>query len=86
MMMETGEKSYNELAEMIDSYYGSLSQFQWNDIADILECIESQVNVEQNEQLTQEFTANEVKRDIFCMQPDKSPCTNGMNLVFYQRF
>lgn len=40
----------------------------------------------QNALLKEDFSAEEVKEAIFSMHPDKSPCPDGMNPSFYQRF
>lgn len=52
----------------------------------VLDCVQTHVTPEQNDQLTQEFTAEEVKGALFSMHSDKSLGPDGMNPAFYQRF
>lgn len=44
------------------------------------------VSQEQNEILMAQVEASEVKKALFSMHPEKSPCPDGMSPGFYQKF
>uniref|UniRef100_A0A803Q0U5 Reverse transcriptase domain-containing protein n=1 Tax=Cannabis sativa TaxID=3483 RepID=A0A803Q0U5_CANSA len=51
-----------------------------------IECIQPSITLEQNDNLLQPITEEEVKTAVFQMHPDKSLGPNGMRPGFYQKF
>lgn len=59
------------------------SRTEWNAVTN---CIQSKVTENQNLELVEEVTGEEVKKALFHMYPDKSPGPDGMSPGFYQKF
>lgn len=74
------------LGDLIGSHYKTIFQSKPTVMEEVLECIGERVSSDQNDLLTQSFSAEEVKEAVFSMHPDKSPGQDSMNPAFYQRF
>ncbi|XP_010513204.1 PREDICTED: uncharacterized protein LOC104789164 [Camelina sativa] len=55
-------------------------------ISDILQEISPIITDAMNRSLTREITEAEVRKALFAMHPEKSPCPDGMTALFFQRF
>lgn len=63
----------SELQNVMIDYFDSLfkaSNAEWDHV---IECVESRITDEQNNDLLKEVTETEVKAALFYMYPDKSP-------------
>lgn len=76
----------NELDALIVSFFDNQFQSQGSEMQENLDCIRTRISNEQNEDLIQEFTKDEVKRALFSMHTYMSLGPDGMNPAFYQRF
>ncbi|KAL5551374.1 hypothetical protein UlMin_001550 [Ulmus minor] len=77
------------LARIIENYFESLfssSSPSSVDFDRVLEGIDIKVTPQQNEQMDQDFVAEDVKTAVFQMAPTKSPGADGMSAIFYQKF
>ncbi|KAL8148453.1 hypothetical protein AgCh_005718 [Apium graveolens] len=74
------------LQDTMVNYFTKLfgaSQTVWNHL---FECVMRRINHVQNASLLAQVEANEVKKALFSMHPDKSPGPDGMSPGFYQKF
>ncbi|KAL0407261.1 UNVERIFIED_CONTAM: putative mitochondrial protein [Sesamum latifolium] len=65
--------------------YASSRPLQEN-IAKGMECLNSVVDADMEEELLQPYTAIEVSKALFQMAPQKSPGPDGMSPIFFQKF
>ncbi|KAL5554664.1 hypothetical protein UlMin_042065 [Ulmus minor] len=78
-----------DMAHIIESYFETLfssSSPSSVDFDRVLDTIERKVTPQLNDQLEQDFEAEDVKTAIFQMAPTKSPGADGMSAIFYQNF
>lgn len=75
----------NGLEDVILGYYTNLFSAQHCSYDEILEGIQPAVTSVQNQELLQPVTAEEVKRAVFHMHPDKSPGPDGLTPAFFQK-
>ncbi|KAL5559130.1 hypothetical protein UlMin_035341 [Ulmus minor] len=77
------------MAHIIESYFVTLfssSSPSSVDFDRVLDSIERKVTPQLNDQLEQDFVAEDVKTTVFQMAPTKSPGADGMSAIFYQKF
>lgn len=74
------------LQEMMVAYFNDLFRAESTDWKGVIDCVSSKVTEEQNEEMSAPIDVAEIKRDLFHMQPDKSPGPDGMIPGFYHKF
>lgn len=76
-----------DLGRVVEGYFKTL--FSSEDVGISLQELENmppKVSQDQNEELIQEVTLEEVKRAVFETNPQKCPSPDGMSAYFYQHF
>ncbi|XP_060965512.1 uncharacterized protein LOC133034440 [Cannabis sativa] len=75
----------NGLADVVVEYFSSL--FSASNLSSdmVVQSIQSRVSTRINEDLNQPILAEEVRKAVFSMHPDKSPGPDGMTPAFYQK-
>uniref|UniRef100_A0A803P795 Reverse transcriptase domain-containing protein n=1 Tax=Cannabis sativa TaxID=3483 RepID=A0A803P795_CANSA len=75
----------NGLADVVVDYFSSL--FSASNLGSdmVIQCIQRKVTTQINEELHQPIVAEEVRKAIFSMHPDKSPGPDSMTPAFYQK-
>ena len=74
-----------ELEEVATSFYRGLFTAQENlDVGAILQHVQPKVTVAMNDSLTRTYTAEEIRRAVFMMGPNKSPGPDGLTAGFFE--
>uniref|UniRef100_A0A803PEE1 Reverse transcriptase domain-containing protein n=1 Tax=Cannabis sativa TaxID=3483 RepID=A0A803PEE1_CANSA len=73
------------LENVIVDYFSNLFATDGSACTEVIDCIQSRVTSQMNEELTRNVSVEEVKRAVFDMHPDKSPGPDGMTPAFYQK-
>ncbi|XP_060962336.1 uncharacterized protein LOC133032418 [Cannabis sativa] len=76
----------NGLPGVIEDYFRELSTASEIDWGRVTACVHNRVSTAMNESLTISVDAEEVRKSLFQMHPDKSPGPDGFNPWFYQKF
>uniref|UniRef100_A0A803PDL7 Reverse transcriptase domain-containing protein n=1 Tax=Cannabis sativa TaxID=3483 RepID=A0A803PDL7_CANSA len=76
----------NGLDKVVIKYFEDLFLAGSSDWEDVLQCVDSSISTQQNEDLLRPISETEVKTALFQMHPDKSPGPDGMNPAFYQKY
>ncbi|KAL8155863.1 hypothetical protein AgCh_001059 [Apium graveolens] len=74
------------LANVIVDYFSEIfasSEVRWQEV---IECIHPTISENDNIELLQEITGEEVRKALFSMNLDKSPGPDGMTPAFYQKY
>lgn len=74
------------LANVIVDYFSGIfasSEVSWQEV---IECIHPTIKENDNLELLQEITWEEVRKAQFSMNPDKTPGPDGMTFAFYQKY
>jgi len=56
------------------------------DYSDLLQYLPKGVTKEMNENLSKEIEEEEIKREIWSLQPDKAPGPDGFPICYYREF
>uniref|UniRef100_A0A803NSB0 Reverse transcriptase domain-containing protein n=1 Tax=Cannabis sativa TaxID=3483 RepID=A0A803NSB0_CANSA len=75
----------NGLADVVVDYFSSLFIATKLGSDMVIQCIQRRVTTQINEELHQPILAEEVRKAVFSMHPDKSPGPDGMTPAFYQK-
>ncbi|KAL8145631.1 hypothetical protein AgCh_003685 [Apium graveolens] len=73
------------LANLISGYFQDLFNSEQTEEEEVIRCVKESISSEQNAELLKQVTAEEVKKALFQMNPDKSPGPDGMTPAFYQK-
>ncbi|KAL5549387.1 hypothetical protein UlMin_004618 [Ulmus minor] len=78
-----------DMAHIIESYFVTLFSSSSPSSADfdrVLDSIKRKVTPQLNDQLEQDFEAEDIKTEVIQMAFTKSPGVDGMSAIFYQKF
>ncbi|XP_073051733.1 uncharacterized protein [Primulina eburnea] len=76
------------ISEIVEHYYSNLFTTNAPTIADrthILDCVEPKVDGDMNALICAPFTAEDIRKAVFDMHPDKAPGPDGLSVFFYQK-
>ncbi|XP_075521554.1 uncharacterized protein LOC142554762 [Primulina tabacum] len=77
------------MAEIVVDYFSNLftsGDPRIQDINPMLECVQLKVNEQMKSVLFSPFSAEEVKKALFDMYPEKAPGPDGMSAFFFQKY
>ncbi|XP_075523988.1 uncharacterized protein LOC142556413 [Primulina tabacum] len=76
------------MTEIVVDYFSNLFRSgdpRIQDINPVLDCVQPKVNEQMNSVLCSPFSAEEVKKALFDMYPEKAPGLDGMSAFFFQK-
>ncbi|GLT96557.1 hypothetical protein SLE2022_141700 [Rubroshorea leprosula] len=89
LMKDTGEwtSSFGEVKVVVTEYFAHLfTSIDPMNLALVTDCLKPCVQDGDNSFLLHEFTEAEVTKALFQMHPSKSPGSDGLSPIFFQRF